>query len=284
MQSQIVLTYRGPNVDDHTISLDDLLVSVQGFYSSIKLIRDYHGFEQDLEIRLENLEDGSVKLKLKAIWNDASPNARLAALTTVAVPLITIIGSQLTEVISLKKHLQGLPANNVEYHGQNVTVYNINNSSMDVSPEVLDLATDEKISKSLNRYVRPLQENRIEETKFEFIDEDESVKESSISAEEKNSFTEIDKEITKTEQVTLIGKLVSLNKERNTGSFSPQSGSSIRYKFAADSPESMYYDFAYNGTVQVTGLAKFNNEDKITSIEIYSVEKLQQELPFGESE
>ena len=282
MESGVTLTYLGPNVDDHTIALDDLLPSIKGFYSSLKIINNYLGYEEQIELRLENIADGSVVLKLKAIWKDASPDARLAALTTLAVPVITVVSSQLINVITFKKHLQGLPINKVEYSSDNVVVYNINNSPITISPKTFELAQDENLTKSLSKYVQPLNENRIDETTFVVVNKDEVVNEATISADEKFSFSEVDESITKTEQVKIKGQLLSLNKQRNTGSFLPEGGGSVRYKLATDSPQTMYYDFAYNGVVEVTGLAKFNSEEKMVSVEIFKVDKLQQELPFNE--
>lgn len=278
MQSEVILAYRGPDVENHSISLDDLLPSIQGFYSSLKTINNYYGYSQQIELRLEKVEEGSVKLKLKALWHDATPDARLTNITNLSVPVIATIVGALVNVVFLKKHLQGSPVSNVEYSGDNLTVYNINNSPITVSQDTYELSQDEKLTKNLNRYVKTLSENKIKETSFELIDEENVVTEATISSEEKIAFTEISTEISLTKNVSLRGRFITLNKQRNTGSFQPEGSNSVRYKFISDSPESMYYDFAYNGVVEVTGLAKYDSEEKMVSIEIYSVEKLQEEL------
>jgi len=53
MSNTVTISYIGPDVDDHSISLGDLIPSLQGFYEAVRIIATDKELDGTYEIRLE---------------------------------------------------------------------------------------------------------------------------------------------------------------------------------------------------------------------------------------
>jgi hypothetical protein len=78
------------------------------------------------------------------------------------------------------------------------------------------------------------------------------------------------------------GRLVSLNKETNRGTFKLSKTDSVPYHYIGKEKESFHADFSYKGPVRATCVAHYDENKELINIEIKSVERLQGSFQFPE--
>ena len=81
-------------------------------------------------------------------------------------------------------------------------------------------------------------------------------------------------------ETELVGNFVSLNKERNNGTFKLNNGKNVRYRYVGGSPERMHVDFSYDGPVRVKCVATLDQNLEVQYLDIKSAERLQLSLPL----
>ena len=82
------------------------------------------------------------------------------------------------------------------------------------------------------------------------------------------------------EEIELEGRLVSLNKETNRGTFKLGKTKSIPYHYIGRDKEAFHADFSYKGPVRATGVGHFDENSDLLDIDIRSVERLQGSFQF----
>lgn len=78
-----------------------------------------------------------------------------------------------------------------------------------------------------------------------------------------------------------MGSLVSLNKERNRGTFKLKNNVNVPYQYIGAEREKFHADFSYEGPVQASCIAEFNDALQVTKLEIKAVQPLQSRLALG---
>jgi len=280
MSNTVTISYIGPDVEDHSISLGDLIPSLQGFYEAVRIIATDKELDGTYEIRLEAITEGSIKFRFKEVWKSIGQNDKqLQVIGTwggmflLAIPIIK-------DVVSTKTHIANQPVRNVSVENGNVNITNISGDVLKVTPEAYYYSQDPKFMGTVSKFVRPLDSGKIDKTKIEYEHDGEKI-DTTVVESQKPYLTPVETKTTVEKVLSLQGKLLSLNKSTNSGTFVLTDGKSMRYKFATEHPQTLYLDFAYNGIVQVTGLVKSNAEGTYTSIEISEVKKLQMEMFEG---
>ncbi|HTP90047.1 MAG TPA: hypothetical protein VMJ34_24040 [Bryobacteraceae bacterium] len=90
---EIVLRYTGPEVDDGTMSLDDLVPVLQGVASGYGKVAALRGITGQHKLRLTAIRPGSANLILD-VWNMVSDNATpINAATKIALAAMGIIST-----------------------------------------------------------------------------------------------------------------------------------------------------------------------------------------------
>jgi hypothetical protein len=184
----------------------------------------------------------------------------------------------ITQVISMKKHTQGKPYTFQLRDRNNLTIINAEKLEMNFHPEAFDIFKESLIDADLNKIVNPLRKNRIESAEIKV--EDEIGTQATITSSEREYFrpstssTHAERE--------LIGKLVSLNKENNSGTFKFGNNSSVRYRYTGENKEQFHKDFALKGPVKAVAVVDFDANLVPVFIEIKSIKTLQAELKLTE--
>src|SRR5207245_2714084 len=86
--------------------------------------------------------------------------------------------------------------------------------------------------------------------------------------------------IATSKDVQVEGYLVSLNKERNRGTFRLQDGTTVPYEYHGSDPYQFHNEFARKGPVRASCDTEFDQNLRPSRISIRSVEHIQQQLPF----
>jgi hypothetical protein len=270
---RVSLKYEGPDVNDGSMAINDIVPALQGFASAYEKIATFENLSHEHRLRVAGLTKSSAELHITVLeWvaNNATPLTVLGGFASTVVGLI--IG-----VIKLKQHTQG-KASNVSAKASSDNHLTVNNHlkvSLEVNPKEYDIFSSELINTDLSRMVRPLHEKRIDDLVLALPDLNYSAM---IRAGEKDIFDVEHRTITTTKEIWLEGFLDSLSKSRNRGTFYLKGGRSVSYKLASDNPADLYIDFAYNGPVKVRCLAHLNENLEPVLIEISEIQKLQRNL------
>lgn len=289
--TQITLVYHGQQQEDHSISLQDLLPSLRGYYGLVQKAAHAHGIESGYEIRLYAVTEGSIRIQLRAVASAVQNHAKQITWTAATATQLLMLPTALkdtVELINTKKHLQGSEPIAVQQvtHNNTWNITNLYGETKNVSDVSYQLLEDKDAQRNLTQYVQPLHEQNI--TNQEVIIESEIQSESSASAQvnfvEKNYFVEIERTQNTSKYETLTGYIQSLNKERKSGTFNigSKNGKGIHYSLESESIQDLYYESAYDGLVTVHGLVTYDSLGELQSIRIQKIHRVDQPLfPVG---
>ena len=278
---RISLTYYGPSADDGTMPVADVVAALQGFSGAYGKIatRFTPSIEHRLRVSAVNHSSFEVLLLSLAFFG-VQPNQE--QLLEAAVEAGKRIVGAILHLIDAKKHTKGKPYTvNVEGNENKVVIINADNAKFEISREVLELLHDGLVDGDLSRIVSPLRRNEINSAKIvtegiageitaEVTESDKGYFESAIT-----SVT-----TTSSKDAHIEGFLVSLNKERNRGTFRLQDGTTVPYEYSGGDPYSFHNDFGRRGLVRVICDTDFDQNLRPNKINIKSVEHVQRNLPF----
>jgi hypothetical protein len=274
---RITLKYRGPSVDDGTMPIEDVVEALEGFAGAYGKLATRIDPEGEHQLRIAAVKAGSFELVILAwiaVMHTASTN--LESLKPVTDSAKWIFGV-LKNVIRAKKHVRSKPYD-VSVSGDNNTVvlFNADRAQLAVPPQVLEILRSKLIDSDLNKIAAPVGRERIDAADLSANDGEEAV---SITTEERESFSSESAGISQID-TEIVGIFVSLNKERNNGSFKLGNGRNVRYRYVGDSPEKMHVDFAHKGPVRIRGTATLDENLEVSYLDIKSIERLQRDLPM----
>ena len=270
------LNYHGPEVDDGTMPIGLVVEALEGFSGAYRKAADYISPDLFPELRVSAPEHGSFHLLVLAAVALGQNPAQLATNVVNFWEHAERIGRLLAEVINIKKHAKGQPVNiHVEGNNNQVVVVNGDNAELKVSPQSYEVYRMRLIDRELDKIVDPLRPGRIDAAELEVEDKTAAT----VSSEERKYFRPDVSETTEKPE-ELRGNLVSLNKERNDGTFRAEGGKSVRYHFVGADEDKFRQDFSYKGPVLARGTVQYDNEGNPTHIAIENVERLQGEFTF----
>jgi len=278
---KVKLKYTGSDVDDGTMSIEDILPVLQGFAGAYGTVVNTKGLTSEHKLKIVGVEKGSFDILLE-VWQWIGNNsAQLQTISTVVGGATFGIASIIIGVIQLKKHVAGQPyTEKIQGVGNTmISVKNSKNVSIEVPVEVFSIFKEGILDGELAKITKPLEKGRIDSAEIRVEHKKEKIKET-ITVEEKPYFDISTISVTETKEVWLNGAFNSLTKSTNKGFFLLNDGTRASYRFAMKEPEKFYHFFIYNGPVKVRCIAHLDESLKINSLDIYEVQKLQIEL-FG---
>jgi hypothetical protein len=276
-ETKVTLRYLGPDVDDGSIGVDDLLSALNGFSSAFYKVAERVDLDSQQRIKVTGISQSSANIHLAILdFTQNHPKEAAAiggAVVYVGKKLVDLVMSRISDVAKAKKHIQG-GKYSVAQTGDNNRSIIINNLNvgLPVSKEVMELLRDGTIDADLEKLTSPLREEAIDG--FEMRRDDEEIADLTLSVTDKPYFTKPRRAKTETKSVVMIGTLTSINKRNNSGIFVTESGRKIRYKITSDSenlPE-LYRKFAHLGLVRVDCIAKLDENLDVISIDISNIE------------
>lgn len=272
------ISYSGPDVDDGSMAIDDLGPALQGLASAYGKMTSKLGEDVRHELRITGVRKGSFELLLE-VWKWAGDNS--GALTTVTIVGGGVLGAikGLFECIKLVKHIKNKPYQAKPEGATNgfITVNNSENVSISVSFEAYETYKLGLLKNDLEKLTKPLEEGQIDNFQITYKHDAVEFTES-ISKEERPLFAVAENNITDTKKAWLVGNLLSLHKGTNKGVFTLGNGERVTYKLAMQNPEYQYEKFIHKGLVKVECVAHLDENLKVNTIDVYSIEKVQTDL------
>src|SRR5437016_3219423 len=89
---QITLKYEGPDVDDGTMSLEDIVPVLQGFASAYGKVASKRGYAGQHRLRITNVRRGSADILLEVWETLGNISNQLTSIQILGTVAITVVG------------------------------------------------------------------------------------------------------------------------------------------------------------------------------------------------
>lgn len=279
--TKVTVKYIGPEVDDGTMPVENLLQALQGFSNAYGKIIKHKSIQEHYQLRLVGLEKGSCDILINVVDTAHQINSisnQLISATTLSGGLVISIIKIMLNLIKLTKHTQN-KSYEVRVNGDNnnITIQNYNNVSLDVPLEVYEMYKNKLIASDLNRIAEPLREGQINETKL-IVKEESRLIEENISSNEKEYFDIQNVDVTTTKETWLEGIINSLTKSTNNGRFILNNGDNVPFHLSMENPNDYYHFFSSKGFVKIKCVAHLDNSLKPIRLEVFDIIESQMEL------
>jgi len=270
---EVELRYRGPLVDDGTMSLDDVVKALQAFAGAYGKAADTLLSGTTHELLVSAVEVGSFRLVIQAFLHNPAVSDGLKAVGGATAKWVF---DKIKEAIQAKKHLKGAPVK-PDIRDNKIVLVAMDGGTLNVTPEALRLLEERTVDADLKNLLEPLSEGFVDGLDLTAKDENGERDEESIEYAQKAYFAN-DGDTVERREVTLVGTLVSASKESLRGTFKLQNGTKVPYHYVGQDKVSLHGDYAYNGPLRVTGMGKFDASAVLLSIDITDAVRLQQRL------
>lgn len=275
------IKYTGPDVDDGSMSISDVVPALQGLASAYGKIAAEENLQVKHNIRVTGVRKGSFEILLEVCATpEAIDNAVLiGSLAFGAGISARLVIEKLVAVIKLTKHVNKNNYNTKVEGTDNITVTNSENVSVSFSLNVFQMYTSGLIKSDIAKIAEPLDAYKIDSATIK-VDSQEEV----ITYADKSLFETVNVEVTKTQRMTLKGWLNSLTKSTNRGYFNLKDGSRVTYSLAVEQPETLYQFFIHKGPVEIDCEAHLDENLKPILLDVYGITPLQSDLGLPEGE
>lgn len=270
----VSIKYSGKDVEDGSMSIADVAGALQGFANAYTKIVIFKHLDYQHNIRIKGIEKGSVNFILEVVENlnvhaDSMPGL-LKTLSAAGGIILTIL-----KIIDLTRHTKGksYEAKAEGNNSTNIIIQNCEKVNMVIPKDIYPIFEEGLIKQDISKIAEPLSEGKIESVTIQSDDKENKIG-ATITSNERNYFSYEGKETTTTKEMNLIGHLISLNKERNMGSFRLQDGTRVPYRFKSDHPETMYTHFLHKGLVRARCFAHLDENLKPIQIDITRIAPL----------
>lgn len=274
---RITLRYRGTDVDNGTMSVEDVAEALTGLSGAYGKVASHLDPKSNHQLRLTGIDTHSFDLLVSASIAMSQHGDLLGSIKTAVEGAKYVIGL-VGDIVKAKKHTQGKPYS-ISVTGKNntVVIVNADGAQLAVPLEVIDLVKSKLIDPDLRRISQPLEPARIDAADLVVEEGTPDAIGTTITAPEKDYFDLEPGEAT-AKETEVVGKLVSLNKERNRGTFRLRNNLSVPYRFIGENKEKFHEDFSFEGPVKAKVIAEFNQDLSVVHIDIREVEPLQARL------
>ncbi len=269
----VKLRYRGPDVEDGTMAVNELTEALQGFSGAYTKVGAFLN-SPDVGLRVSAPQRGSFEIAVIAATL-AQHQAQLQNIEQVwdwAKRIFNIV----KDLMNLKKQTKGQPYS-IEISGDNnvVNIITAENVVVPITRETLEIHEKKIIDRDVEKIVEPLRPNRIDSAELALDDKVEVT----VTAQERKYF-QPDIVVFTEKPDEAVGTLLSLSKQTNRGTFEMQNGEHVSYHYAGDDKYKFYTDFSFKGVVRVSSTIEYDANNKPIHIEINSVERLQTQFEF----
>jgi hypothetical protein len=271
---RLSLKYNGPEVDDGSMPLSEVVSALQGFAGAYGKVADSILPDSTHELRVTAVRQSSFDLHILAWLSSKQAVTVLHDLESIG-KAAGIVFALIKGYISVKKHLKGDRYEIAVSNGNTRLVINRAGESMEVPQEVIELLQSKTLDADLEKVVAPLEQGKVDSAEITAVD-GESINAVTVTSEERGYFFNAEAE-TK-EEVNLIGQLISNNKENLRGTFEVSDGTRLQYHYSGPNPEQFQSIYAYRGSVSVRGIATIDNNLTPRHIEIKEAIRLQRDL------
>ena len=285
-QVDFELVYEGPEVDDGTIAVRDLIGALTGISEALSRTSQEYDNLPEFSVRVSDIEANSVHILFQLVEFAKANPAATAALGAVAVPIVTAVSNSLSglyrvvtdlaKMIEAKKRLKGgrIATTQTEF-AEGRVILMLPDGPLELTKEQYELLLSRRVDTSLSKIVAPLSPKRIQD--LELRGQGKTLVR--VEAPERGYFdyTEIVVEQSK-EGDQIEGTLNSLSKSTMRGTFYTTEGVHVPYRYTGSNLAELLEGFSTRETVRVYGKVKYGPDGLPTSIEVNSLEPLQRRL------
>ncbi len=274
---EIVLRYSGPDVEDGTMSLDDLIPVLQGFAGAYGKIAASKGLTTQHKLRLVAIRRGSANIILD-VWGMVEKNSlQLQSAGSIVAAAMAVLGI-LIQVIRAKKHTVKRPyRTNINAGFGDINIVNSENVSLSFSLDAYNVLKAELIDSDLAKIVAPLEAGKVDETSISATGDGAKLEEN-VTSTDKQYFDVVKVTATSTAETWLVGSINSMTKSSNSGHIYLSDGTRVHYKIKGERPERFYPLFSHGGNVRVKCVANLDDSLKPTRLDMYDMSLMQPTL------
>ena len=278
----ISLRYEGPEVENGSMALNNIISVLQGFTGIYGIIAKKNHPDAAHQLHISDIQPGSIDIILEAWqWIEENENT----IQTTIIPLAaqsTIILSIIKEFFALATFKIHVANKNFEKHpsgAKQSNITNYNGDNMTVNNTTVNFIADGKTNHYLYQTVKMLREGRIDAAEFKATTSDGEEIKKRITAEERPSFEPQDIKMIITQRKDVVVTLNSLTKSTNNGHLYLTDGTRIPYSYKGDLPDKLYSIFGTdNKPILASCELHRDREFEITHADIYDVDPLQDPL------
>ncbi len=276
---EVHLTFEGPEVDDGTMPLQDIVPVLQGFSGAYAKLSESDYPNSTYRLKIIALDQGSADIVLEILTSAAEGVVLISGVTSATVQALKIVRN-LAKYIQIKRHVKNEPFLESISADNSIVIVNSRNVSLEVAPSVHEHFKQGKLDRDLELFTRPLEPGRIDKAEIRATSDNGDVLVEGIAAEERPYFALEDLAATSTQRTELIVQFNSLTKTTNNGFLHLTNGKRVSYRYRGDKHQQFYSVFGNsNGPVKVECEAKLDEHLEVLSLDIFDFEPLQQELP-----
>lgn len=276
-QLEIHLRYEGPDVDNGSMSVEDIIPVLQGFSSAYGKLATVDDPDSTHRIRITGVRPGSADIILE-VWKFLGDN--VAEITSVGVIVggAVFITRKIMGVIKLKKHTKRKPHQERIVGDNSIIVANSENVEISVALDVYELFKSKHLDNDLNKMMQPLEKDHIDSVELSAKGLSSETFSERVSLDERQYFDVETVVTTTTHETWLIVKLNSLTKSTNNGWAYLSDGNRVFYSYTGNDQRKLYTLFAYPGPLKVNCIASMDENLKVVRLEISDLEKTQENL------
>ncbi len=292
-QIAIHLKYEGPEVQNGTMDLEDVIPVLQGFSGAFSQTAGTENLTISHRIKLSGVQQGSadIILELHQWLPDNTENiatiAGMSAFEKAFEGIAFAIVKRIFDVIRIKKHV-GADTPTVHITAENsIVINNSNDATIVVPPRSYKLFENGSLDEHLEQLTKPLQEGKIDAADFKVQANNKETLSQRITSDERPYFEVKEPEVkTTTMETELVATLNSLTKTTNSGYLyllGENGDKRIFYRYKGDDPTKLHTIFGnYSGPVTIRCKAKLDEQLIVLSVDIFDVDRLQLDM-FGDA-
>ena len=281
-QVRIHLNYEGPDVENGTMALQDVIPVLQGFSGAYATLAAIEDSDSEFRIHISGVQRGSADIVLEA-WKWISDNVdAIEATDTVAKAgggIVLYIVKKIFDVAKLKVHVGYGPSKESISLENGVVVHNSDGGQTIVNVPTYNIYKEGLLDRDLERLTRPLEEGRIDSAEFKVRSDHGEVISHRITAEDRPHFEIEDLTVTSTRETQLVATRNSLTKSTNCGYLYLQKERRVFYRYLGEDFTKLHSIFGnYDGPVEIRCKANMDDKLEVVSLDIFQIDRMQNEL------
>ena len=282
-QIEIHLKYEGPDVENGTMALQDVIPVLQGFSGAYTSLADTENPDVTHRIKLSGVRQGSADIVLEVIYQFLTEHSQQIGAAAGLVGIVSVtafpVVKKIFDVIGIKKHVGNGDYTERLSIDNGIEVTNSQNVQIIVQRESYEAFKGGKLDRDLERLTRPLKEGHIDLVEFEAeADSGEAIVER-VTVEDRPNFEITDLAVTTTTETELVAKLNSLTKSTNSGYLYLQKDKRIFYRYVSDDATKLYAIFGnYHGSIKIRCTAKMDDQLEVVSVDILQIDRMQNDM------
>ena len=278
---EIHLKYEGPDVENGTMALQDIIPVLQGFSGAYATIAATEDPDSTHRIKISAVQRGSADIVLE-VWKWLGDNASsLASVGTLAAVggVAFNITKKILDVARIKCHVGDRPSTEHISSENSIVISNSENVQIVVSLSTFEAYKKGELDRDLERLTKPLEKGRIDSAEFEVKSSDGGAISHRVTAEDRPYFEIEELAITSTREIRLVAKLNSLTKSTNSGYLHLQNEKRVFYRYLGDDCAKLYSIFGnYDGLVEIRCEARMDDRLEVVSLDVFQIDRMQDGL------